>query len=104
MFTYLFDSTGMYNEERDDKTVGRVIHHFKILHQVGAKQNGVIVKTIGDSIMAVFCEPYQALRAYLKAQKMISDDKRLTDDFQLRTGIHHGSFVAVNLISPDISH
>lgn len=99
MFTDLFDSAGMYNEEGDDKAVGQVIDHFEILHQVVSKENGAIVKTIGDSVMAVFCKPDQALRAYLRAQKMISDDERFTDDFQLKAGIHHGSCVAVNLNS-----
>jgi class 3 adenylate cyclase len=99
MFTDLFDSTSMYNEEGDDKAVGQVIDHFEILHQVVSKENGAIVKTIGDSVMAVFCEPDQALRAYLRAQKIISEDERFSDDFQLRAGIHHGSCVAVNLNS-----
>ncbi|WP_440999618.1 adenylate/guanylate cyclase domain-containing protein [Fodinibius sp. SL11] len=99
MFTDLFDSTGMYNEEGDDKAVGQVIDHFEILHQVVAKENGAIVKTIGDSVMAVFCEPDQALRAYLRAQKIISDDERFTDDLRLKAGIHHGSCVAANLNS-----
>ena len=99
MFTDLFDSAGIYNEEGDDKAVGQVIDHFEILHQVVSKENGAIVKTIGDSVMAVFCEPDQALRAYLRAQKMISEDERFTDEFQLKAGIHHGSCVAVNLNS-----
>ncbi|PAU93367.1 hypothetical protein CK503_11555 [Aliifodinibius salipaludis] len=99
MFTDLFDSTGMYNEEGDDKAVGQVIDHFEILHRVVAKEHGAIVKTIGDSVMAVFCEPDQALRAYLRAQQIISNDERFTDDFQLKAGIHHGSCVAVNLNS-----
>ncbi|MGM0545870.1 MAG: adenylate/guanylate cyclase domain-containing protein [Bacteroidota bacterium] len=99
MFTDLLDSTGMYNQEGDDKAVGRVIEHFEILHRAVAKENGAIVKTIGDSVMAVFCEPGQALRSYLRAQEMIANDDRFTDDFQLKAGIHHGSCVAVNLNS-----
>lgn len=99
MFTDLFDSTGMYHEEGDDKAVGRVINHFEILHKAVASENGAIVKTIGDSVMAVFCQPDQALRAYLRAQQMISNDERLAEDFQLKAGIHHGSCVAANLNS-----
>ncbi len=97
MFTDLFDSAGMYNEEGDDKAVGQVISHFKILEQAIAGENGAVVKTIGDSVMAVFCKPEHALKAYLRARNMISEDDRLTDDFQLKAGIHHGSCVAVNL-------
>jgi class 3 adenylate cyclase len=99
MFTDLFDSTGMYNEEGDDKAVGQVINHFEVLEDAIANENGAVVKTIGDSVMAVFCEPEHALRAYLRAQKILSQDKRFSKDLQLKAGIHHGSCVAANLNS-----
>lgn len=99
MFTDLFDSTGIYNEEGDDKAVGQVIDHFEILQHAIAQEDGAIVKTIGDSVMAVFCEPAQALRAYLKAQEFLAEDERFSKNLQLKAGIHHGSCVAVNLNS-----
>lgn len=99
MFTDLFDSTGMYNEKGDDKAVGQVINHFEILQQAVADENGAIVKTIGDSIMAVFCNPEQALKAYLRAQEMLSNDEEFAGNLQLKAGIHHGSCVATNLNS-----
>jgi class 3 adenylate cyclase len=99
MFTDLFDSTGMYNKEGDDKAVGQVINHFEILQKAIADENGAIVKTIGDSVMAVFCKPDQALKAYLRAQEMLSRDEKVTDNLQLKAGIHHGSCVAANLNS-----
>lgn len=97
MFTDLFDSTGMYHKEGDDKAVGRVIDHFEILQQAVSEENGAIVKTIGDSIMAVFYQPVQALKAYLKAQDLILNDNRFDSSIKLKAGIHHGSCVAVNL-------
>ena len=99
MFTDLFDSTGMYNEEGDDEAVGQVIHHFEILQKAVAKQQGAIVKTIGDSVMAVFCKPEHALKAYLDAQERLARDKRFSNNLKLKAGIHHGSCVAVNLNS-----
>lgn len=99
MFTDLFDSTGMYNEEGDDKAVGQVIDHFEVLQIAIARENGAVVKTIGDSVMAVFCNPEQALKAYLRAQQMITKDDRFDNNFQLKAGMHHGSCVAVNLNS-----
>lgn len=99
MFTDLFDSTGIYNEEGDDKAVGQVINHFEILQQAVASEDGAIVKTIGDSVMAVFCEPEQAFRAYLHAQQMLNDDNQFKNNLQLKAGIHHGSCVAANLNS-----
>ncbi len=99
MFTDLFDSTRMYNKEGDDKAVGRVIDHFKILQKAVTDEKGAIVKTIGDSIMAVFFHPEQALRAYLNAHDLIFKDEQFGNSLKLKAGIHHGSCVAVNLNS-----
>ncbi|NGP89337.1 adenylate/guanylate cyclase domain-containing protein [Fodinibius halophilus] len=99
MFTDLFDSTGIYTEEGDSQAVSQMIDHFEILQEAIADHNGAIVKTIGDSVMAVFCKPEDAFRAYLGAQKMLSYDERFDDHLQLKAGIHHGSCVAVNLNS-----
>lgn len=97
MFTDLFNSTGMYHKEGDNHAVGRVIEHFDVLHQAVAKEDGAIVKTIGDSVMAVFSNPAQAFRAFANAQEIISKDKRFDKSLKLKAGIHHGSCVAVNL-------
>lgn len=97
MFTDLFNSTGMYYKEGDNHAVGRVIEHFDVLHQAVAKEDGAIVKTIGDSVMAVFSNPAQAFRAFASAQKIISKEKRFNKSLKLKAGIHHGSCVAVNL-------
>ncbi|WP_138430576.1 adenylate/guanylate cyclase domain-containing protein [Fodinibius saliphilus] len=99
MFTDLFDSTGIYNEEGDSQAVSQMIDHFEILQEAIAKHEGAIVKTIGDSVMAVFCKPEDAFKAYLDAQKMLSHDERFNEHLQLKAGIHHGSCVAVNLNS-----
>lgn len=97
MFTDLYNSTGMYHKEGDDQAIGRVIEHFDVLHQAVAREEGAIVKTIGDSVMAVFSSPAQALRAFTSAQKIIAKDKRFHKSLKLKAGIHHGSCVAVNL-------
>lgn len=97
MFTDLFNSTGMYDKEGDNHAVGRVIEHFDVLQQAVAKEDGAIVKTIGDSVMAVFSNPAQAFQAFTNAQKIISKDKRFDKTLKLKAGIHHGSCVAVNL-------
>lgn len=99
MFTDLFDSTGIYTENGDEKAVGQLINHFEILQEVVAQHQGAIVKTIGDSVMAVFCKPEQAFKAYLTAQQTLSGDDRFSNHLQLNAGIHHGSCMAVNLNS-----
>lgn len=97
MFTDLYDSTAMYHKEGDDRAVSRVIEHFEILQEAVAKEDGALVKTIGDSIMAVFSTPSQAMNAFINAQQIISKDERFNKSLQLKAGIHHGSCVAVNL-------
>ncbi|MDR8392750.1 adenylate/guanylate cyclase domain-containing protein [Aliifodinibius sp. S!AR15-10] len=97
MFTDLFDSTGMYNKEGDKTAVVRVIEHFEILQDAIAEENGAIVKTIGDSVMAVFSSPYNAYRAFMKAHEQISNHEEFSQRLKLKAGIHHGSCMAVNL-------
>ncbi|MDX1587176.1 MAG: adenylate/guanylate cyclase domain-containing protein, partial [Balneolaceae bacterium] len=87
------------HQDGDNHAVGRVIEHFDILHDAVAKEGGAVVKTIGDSVMAVFSNPAQAFRAFADAQKIIAKDKRFDKSLKLKAGIHHGSCVAVNLNS-----
>ncbi|MDX1672027.1 MAG: adenylate/guanylate cyclase domain-containing protein [Balneolaceae bacterium] len=97
MFTDLLDSTGMYQKEGDQQAVGRVIEHFEVLQEVVARENGAIVKTIGDSIMAVFSSPLHAVKAFVKARRVIAEDTRFRNSLKLKAGIHTGKCVAVNL-------
>lgn len=97
MFTDLLDSTSMYTREGDEEAVGQVIEHFDILQNAITEENGAIVKTIGDSVMAVFSNPSKAFRAFVKAHKLIKKNGRFNSSLKLKVGIHHGSCVAVNL-------
>lgn len=97
MFTDLFDSTKLYHQEGDSEALGQVIEHFDVLQKAVAKEDGALVKTIGDSIMAVFSNPAQALNAFVNAQRTIAGDKRFGTSLKLKAGIHYGSCVAVNL-------
>jgi hypothetical protein len=58
LFTDLKDSTRMYREIGDATAFGRVMNHFDILKDAIAGEDGALVKTIGDAVMAVFrCRP-----------------------------------------------
>jgi class 3 adenylate cyclase len=96
-FTDLRESTRMYREIGDARAFGLVMSHFDILKNIIAEQDGAIVKTIGDSVMAVFRRPANALRAMLQAQRILSDPAQTGHPFSLRVGIHYGPCVAVNL-------
>ncbi|MEX2478343.1 MAG: adenylate/guanylate cyclase domain-containing protein [Gracilimonas sp.] len=97
LFTDLMNSTELYVKEGDESAIGRVMGHFKIIQQIVAEERGGIVKTIGDSVMAVFWEPVSALKAVQRMQQIFSNSSAVGDAFKLKAGIHYGDCTAVNL-------
>ena len=95
MFTDLRDSTKLYRQIGDAPAFGRVREHFEILGQAVAAEGGSVVKTMGDSVMAAFKNPVQALNAIWNAQKQLTsaEDPLLW----LKVGIHRGPCIVVNL-------
>ena len=82
LFTDLRNSTQLYREIGDATAFGRVMNHFDVLKKVIAEEDGALVKTIGDAVMAVFRRPSSALKAMLSAQEMLAappDGKRAAD-------------------------
>lgn len=97
LFTDLMNSTEFYRQEGDDMAIGRVMSHFKIIQQIVAEERGGIVKTIGDSVMAVFREPVSALKAVERIQQIFTTSTAIGDSFKLKAGVHMGECMAVNL-------
>ena len=95
VFTDLRDSTRLYQQIGDAPAFGRVMEHFDVLKQAISEQNGSIVKTIGDAVMAVFRTPTEALRAMMSAQ--IALNNALGGALSLKAGIHYGHAIAVTL-------
>lgn len=97
LFTDLMNSTELYRNEGDEFAIGRVMSHFKIIQQIIAEERGGIVKTIGDSVMAVFREPVSALLAVERIQQIFTGSTGLGDSFKIKAGIHYGDCTVVNL-------
>src|SRR5213078_1702521 len=97
LFTDLKNSTRMYREIGDATAFGRVMNHFDILRQAIADEDGALVKTIGDAVMAVFRHPAAALRAMLRAQQLLALPKDGNQPLSLKAGIHLGPCIAVTL-------
>jgi class 3 adenylate cyclase len=97
LFTDLKDSTRMYREIGDATAFGRVMNHFDILKQVIADEDGALVKTIGDAVMAVFRCPAGAVRAMLHAQQRLADPLEGVLPLNLKAGLHTGPCIAVTL-------
>ncbi|MBX7059819.1 MAG: adenylate/guanylate cyclase domain-containing protein [Leptospirales bacterium] len=100
LFTDLKGSTEMYDRAGDHTAYQLVQDHFRILTEAVRANNGAIVKTMGDAIMASFSQPLDGLRA--AAQMMHSMDdfngrlRELGYSLGLKIGLNEGPSLAVN--------
>jgi len=97
LFTDLRNSTRLYREIGDATAFGRVMNHFDIVKRAIAEEDGALVKTIGDAVMAVFQRPAAALRAMLHAQQILATPPEGGMPFVLKAGMHAGPCIAVTL-------
>ena len=97
LFTDLRDSTKLYREIGDATAFGRVMNHFDVLRKAIVEQDGAIVKTIGDAVMAVFRNAAGALAAMIEAQRSLADPPTGVMPLKLKVGLHTGPCIAVTL-------
>jgi len=97
LFTDLRASTRLYQEIGDAPAFGQVMDHFGVLREEIAKEEGTLVKTIGDAIMATFRRPVAGLRAILSAQQRLASSPAGRPPLYLKAGLHHGPCIAVTL-------
>ncbi len=99
LFTDLKGSTAMYERIGDLKAFSLVQQHFDRLGKSIAANNGAIVKTIGDAVMASFEKSSDAVRAAVEMLKEIESFNHENGDKEiiLKVGIHRGASIAVTL-------
>lgn len=99
LFTDLKGSTAMYERIGDLQAFSLVRAHFDRLATAVQANNGAIVKTIGDAVMAVFVTPLDAVRAAIRMQGDIEQFNRDhgARELILKIGIHSGASIAVTL-------
>lgn len=97
VFTDLRDATQLYRQQGDAVAFGWVRQHFEVLREAIAMEDGAIVKTIGDAVMAVFTRPAPALRAILAAQRALATPTAGSPPLYLKAGLHFGPCIAVTL-------
>ena len=97
LFTDLYNSSNLYRQDGDESALGVVMGHFYILEEAVIEERGSVVKTLGDSVMAIFPTPAHALKAFYKAEQIFK--KQLSDEspIKMKGGIHVGDCMAVSL-------
>lgn len=100
MFTDIKGSTELYDRLGDSAAYGLVRDHFDVLFRTVEENDGVIVKTIGDSVMASFRHPADGVAAAMSIQAAFDQfNKRenLRNEIIVKIGLHAGSTIMVNL-------
>jgi class 3 adenylate cyclase len=70
-----------------------------LLQKIIASEQGAVVKTIGDAVMATFETSDRAIAAAIRMREAMSDlgAQRQHQSLRLKIGIHEGSCLAVTL-------
>ena len=99
LFTDLKESTALYDRIGDLSAFSLVQQHFDHLQDVTVRNNGAIIKTIGDAVMAAFLTPADAVVAALAMRAEIAAFNKGKADRELilKIGIHSGAAIAVTL-------
>ncbi|AYC28465.1 adenylate/guanylate cyclase domain-containing protein [Paenisporosarcina cavernae] len=97
LFTDLKSSTALYEKIGDALAYSDVRQHFSYLKEHISVNRGAIVKTIGDSVMAVFTDEHDALRASIAIhQSMEKLQQLVSEPIAIKIGFHSGPVIAVN--------
>ena len=98
LFTDLRGSTAMYAERGDPHAYRLVRDHFAILADAIDRNNGALVKTIGDAVMASFASGADAVRAAFESQaELCARAADMGGELVLKAGVHAGACLAVKL-------
>jgi len=98
LFTDLKGSTQLYDLVGDGNAYFLVRQHFDTLNTVVMRRSGVIVKTIGDAIMAAFEKPQEGVAAAIEmVEEMTAFNKNISQPLNLKVGVHMGRSIAVTL-------
>ncbi|MEJ2751447.1 MAG: adenylate/guanylate cyclase domain-containing protein [Chloroflexota bacterium] len=92
LFSDIEDSTALWDRHRGAMRPA-LAEHDDLLRTAIEANNGLIVKSTGDGIMAVFSSPTSALTAALDAQRRLQDAQWpdiAPDRIRVRMGLHSG--------------
>ena len=97
LFTDVVGSTAMYERIGDAAAFALIRRHFDVLAEIYAREDGALVKTIGDAIMCVFRRGDQALRAAIAMHEEIPARCEVEPGvpLRLRIGLHRGPCIAM---------
>lgn len=98
LFTDLRGSTAMYAERGDPLAYRLVRDHFAIVGEAIDRNQGALIKTIGDAVMASFASGADAVRAAFEAQEELhARAEHMGGELIVKAGVHAGACLGVTL-------
>ncbi len=95
LFTDVVGSTALYAARGDPAAFVEIKRHFDDVFKVVEESHGVVVKTIGDAVMAAFVDPVDAVRASCAIHRAFRERAGLA--IRLRISLNTGPCIAVRL-------
>jgi class 3 adenylate cyclase len=93
LFTDIQGSTAYFERRGDLSGRQMVQRHNDLLFPLIAQQQGMVLKTIGDAIMASFADPAWAVQAAMAMQQALRDhnrDQEAAEQIHIRIGLNSG--------------
>jgi len=93
LFSDIKGSTRYAEKKGDVEYVAMINRHNVMLFPIIEREGGLVVKTIGDSILAKFDDPVCAIKAAVGMQRALAEDREgreEIDQIRIRIGMHHG--------------
>ena len=94
LFSDIQGSTSYFERKGDAEGLAMVQHHNTLLFPAIEDGGGRVVKTIGDAIMACFKDPVAAIKASIKMQQVLQEDRSTTqsadEQIHIRVALHMG--------------
>jgi len=94
MFTDIKDSTVYFEKHGDMNGRMMVEKHNSLLFPIVKKYGGVVIKTIGDAIMAKYDFALSGVKAAVEMQRTLNEyNLEATDKIRIRIGLHTGKAI-----------
>ena len=93
LFTDIVGSTRYFKDQGDLAGRKMLQYHQEIASRPIVEHSGLVVKTLGDSVMAYFSDPREAIKAAIRIQqelKQHNTTRKTEEQFNVRIGIHWG--------------
>lgn len=99
LFTDIVGSSRFFQHHGNVAGLDMIKKHHNMVPPIIKEHNGYVVKFLGDSVLAYFNEPEEALKSAIRIQKIFQDynkDKEPEDQIHIKIAVHYGEGILDN--------